>query len=406
MVDNIRPLDYEIYAVNKIYGSQDGQHDDQTFRPFWHTWSGDSGNYGAYFSLRREQRVLSEHALHYGTRTGYIGSEVFASLVDAQHAPWQDTLRYISAEVLCTSRDLPLMLQQELGQFIVADSMPVKSLTLRKGPTSPIPALAEGFSTWRLISQLQMNYLSLMDGENEEGAAALRQLLGLYANLAAARQRGENGLHEIAILSFGLFGPNGPLPLHITEYARERLQHHQDASLSAFADLFHHRLTLLFYHAWADAQPAISLDRSDNNRFEGYLASLIGMGQPGQMKKGSLSSHARFTWTGHLSRHGRDPQGLEKILSGYFNIPVKLVANVPQWMPLTRDEQAQLGQGRRLPRLGESAFLGIAVRDVQHKFRLDMGPLSAEAYDRFLPGEASVTALRDWVRQYAGIDFE
>jgi type VI secretion system protein ImpG len=104
--------------------------------------------------------------------------------VDEQHAPWQENLRYISAEVLCTSRDLPLMLQQELGQFIMADSMPVKSLTLRKGPTPPRPALAEGFSTWRLISQLQMNYLSLMDSENEEGAAALRQLLGLYANLA------------------------------------------------------------------------------------------------------------------------------------------------------------------------------------------------------------------------------
>lgn len=29
-----------------------------------------------------------------------------------------------------------------------------------------------------------MNYLSLMDSENEDGAAALRQLLGLYANLA------------------------------------------------------------------------------------------------------------------------------------------------------------------------------------------------------------------------------
>ncbi|MCQ4444478.1 type VI secretion system baseplate subunit TssF [Enterobacter cloacae] len=184
VVDNIRPLDYEIYAVKKIFGSVDGQRDDQTFRPFWSTWSGDAGNYGAYFSQRREQRVLSEHALRYGTRTGYIGSEVFVSLVDEQHAPWQENLRYISAEVLCTSRDLPLMLQQELGQFIMADSMPVKSLTLRKGPTPPRPALAEGFSTWRLISQLQMNYLSLMDSENEEGAAALRQLLGLYANLA------------------------------------------------------------------------------------------------------------------------------------------------------------------------------------------------------------------------------
>ena len=63
------------------------------------------------------------------------------------------------------------------------------------------------------------------------------------------RQREESGLHEVSILSFGLFGPNGPLPVHMTEYARERIYHHQDTSLSAFADLFHHRLALLFYRA-------------------------------------------------------------------------------------------------------------------------------------------------------------
>ncbi|WP_242550034.1 type VI secretion system baseplate subunit TssF, partial [Pantoea agglomerans] len=40
----------------------------------------------------------------------------------------------------------------------------------------------EGLSAWRLISHLQMNYLSLMDSSDEEGAAALRQLLSLYAN--------------------------------------------------------------------------------------------------------------------------------------------------------------------------------------------------------------------------------
>lgn len=184
VVDNIRPLDYEIYSVSKIHGSADGHRDDREFRPFWSSWSQDAGDYGAYFSLRREQRVLSEHALRYGTRTGYTGSETFVSLVDEQHAPWQEDLRYITAEVLCTSRDLPLMLQQDLGQFVLADSLPVKTLKMRNGPTPPRPALAEGLSTWRLISQLQMNYLSLMDGENGEGAAALRQLLGLYAGLA------------------------------------------------------------------------------------------------------------------------------------------------------------------------------------------------------------------------------
>ena len=184
VVDNIRPLDYEIYAVNKIYASRDGQRDDQEFRPFWRSMNQDNGNYGAYFSLRREQRALSEHAQRYGTRTGYTGSEVFASLVDEQHAPWQEELRYITADVLCTSRDLPLLLQQELGQFVVPDSLPVKNPRLRKGPTPPRPALAEGLSTWQLVSQLLMNYLSLMDGEEGQGAAALRQLLGLYTRLA------------------------------------------------------------------------------------------------------------------------------------------------------------------------------------------------------------------------------
>lgn len=70
------------------------------------------------------------------------------------------------------------------------------------------------------------------------------------ATLASAQKRENSAVHEISILSFGLFGPNGPLPVHMTEYARERIHHHQDDSLSAFADLFHHRLTLLFYRAW------------------------------------------------------------------------------------------------------------------------------------------------------------
>ena len=184
VVDTMRPLDYEIYSVNKLYSSEDGQRDSQEFRPFWNSWSGDKGNYGAYFSLRREQRVLSENALRHGTRTGYIGSECFVSLVDEQHAPWRTELNYITAEVMCSNRDLPLILQDEFEHFQVPDSMPVSRLVLRSGPTPPRAAVAEGLSTWRLISQLQMNYLSLMDGEEGDGATALRQLLGLYVGLA------------------------------------------------------------------------------------------------------------------------------------------------------------------------------------------------------------------------------
>ncbi|WP_380180331.1 type VI secretion system baseplate subunit TssF [Kalamiella sp. sgz302252] len=185
VVDNIRPLDYEIFSVSKLYAS--GSQQEQVFRPFWHTYSGEAGNYGAYFSLRREQRTLSEQAQRYGTRTGYIGSEVFVSLVDEKNSPWREDLSWFTAEVMCTSRDLPLMLiQQDQARFQMADSIPVGKLTLRKGPTPPRAALAEGLSAWRLISHLQMNYLSLMEQETGEGSGALRQMLGLYGNLAEA----------------------------------------------------------------------------------------------------------------------------------------------------------------------------------------------------------------------------
>lgn len=224
------------------------------------------------------------------------------------------------------------------------------------------------------------------------------------STLSKAVPRENSPLHEITITSFGLFGPNGPLPTHLTEYARERVYHHQDHSLTAFADLFHHRLTLLFYRAWADAQPTVSLDREDNHHFERYLASLIGMGQPGQLEKGSLSDHARYAVAGHLTRHGRDAEGLQKILSHYFNVAVTLVENVPHWQPIDARERARLGAGRRMPKLGESAFLGVAVRDIQHKFRIVLGPLSLTNYSRFLPGEPWAVELRDWVRQYLGIE--
>ena len=69
---------------------------------------------------------------------------------------------------------------------------------------------------------------------------------------------------------FGLFGPNGPLPIHLTEYARERLQHGGDATLCRFLDVFHHRFLALFYKAWAQAQPHVNRDRPAQDRFVVY----------------------------------------------------------------------------------------------------------------------------------------
>jgi type VI secretion system protein ImpG len=85
---------------------------------------------------------------------------------------------------LCTNRDLPLLMPIGVGptDFTLPISAPVQSVRCLAGPTRPRPALAEADTAWRLISHLSLNYLSLCNGGAAEGAAALRELLSLYAD--------------------------------------------------------------------------------------------------------------------------------------------------------------------------------------------------------------------------------
>jgi type VI secretion system protein ImpG len=201
VADRAAPINYEIHSVQRVVGHSSGNVDERVFKPFYQTLGDDRGDYGAYYSLRREPRVLSDTARRNGTRTGYVGSEVYISLVDQQDAPFSGELRQLSVETLCTNRDLALLLP--LGgetDFFMTASAPVESVKVMRGPCRPSPALAERDITWRLISHLSLNYLTLTDANESEGAAALRELLNMYAVLADnAVQSHVKGVTQVGI---------------------------------------------------------------------------------------------------------------------------------------------------------------------------------------------------------------
>src|SRR5579863_2777809 len=118
---------------------------------------------------------------------------MFLALVDANQAPFADTLRQLSLNALCTNRDLPIQMPLGLGttDFTLDIAAPVVSVRVLGRPSMPHSPIAEGAQSWRAISHLSLNYLSLMDTPPSAGAAALRDILELYApvsDVSARRQ--------------------------------------------------------------------------------------------------------------------------------------------------------------------------------------------------------------------------
>jgi type VI secretion system protein ImpG len=187
----LEPLDYEVFAIEKVSGQKTANSAKIEFRPLFQTLNYDEGNYGRYFSVRRERRLASDSARRYGTRTPYIGTEVFVSLVDQNEAPYDEELRYLNVDAWVTNRDLPLLVPRNgVDDLTGLEEDAIRSVGLIRPPSPPRPPYADREMAWRLIRQLNFNYLPFSDMDHREGA-------------------------------------------------REELRH--DPTLSNFLDLFHHR---------------------------------------------------------------------------------------------------------------------------------------------------------------------
>jgi type VI secretion system protein ImpG len=215
--DRTRPLDFEVYQVTDVVGHGVGADSEQTFHPFYAAYSTDEEHQRtAYFTTRREPRLVSAVSRRRGVRSSYIGSEVFLALVDSAQAPFSGDLRQLSIQTLCTNRDL--VLQMPVGitrsDFTLDAAAPVVRIRVVSGPSRPYAPLADGAVAWRAISHLTLNYLSLVDSTTQEGAAALRDLLELYASSSdpSAKKQIE-GIRSVRV---------GPVVRRLPMVARER----------------------------------------------------------------------------------------------------------------------------------------------------------------------------------------
>jgi type VI secretion system protein ImpH len=213
-----------------------------------------------------------------------------------------------------------------------------------------------------------------------------------------------DALPQMKVLFFGLFGPNGPLPLHLTDFARHRIRDAKDSTLADFADMFHHRLLCLFYRAWADKEPTVQLDRPKQDRFTCYVGSLLGIGEASLQNRDDYPDHAKLHFAAYLGCQTQHGEGLEAMIKDFFQVPSSIDEFIGEWLDIPAQSYCYLDGDRSTGQLGVSAIIGIKSWQCEHKFRITLGPLALVDYESFLPSGNKLNQLLALVNNYVGFE--
>jgi type VI secretion system protein ImpH len=203
----------------------------------------------------------------------------------------------------------------------------------------------------------------------------------------------------------GMFGPNGPLPQQLTEFARDRLRNAHDPTLVRFIDIFHHRMLSFFYRAWASNEKSVDFDRADDARYFDYFGSFIGIGTASLQGRDSVPDWTKVHFAGRLSAQTRNAEGLEAILADFFRIPTEIQEFAGYWMRIPHENRCRLGESPQTGSLGINAVIGERKYEVQLKFRIRMGPMELADLQRLVPIGHSFRRLKDWVLNYVNQEF-
>ena len=162
----------EVYSVDEVYATDPQTNISRQFSPFYslkHAY-GEQADKSFWYAARRPSQ-----------RPDDDGTEIFVSLVDGSFNPRTPAIEVLNVRTTCTNRDLPARLPfgGKEGDFEVEGAALLSRVRCLTKPTEAIRPPQRKAAQWRLISHLNLNYLSIV--QSEDGSPeALQEILQLY----------------------------------------------------------------------------------------------------------------------------------------------------------------------------------------------------------------------------------
>ncbi|HYU10462.1 MAG TPA: type VI secretion system baseplate subunit TssF [Gemmatimonadales bacterium] len=158
-----------VFSIDSVLAARPGSPEALRFEPLYSFRHGANGAAPEVFWYARPRLAP----------WGQAGEQdYFLSFADRSGRPARPPAEAVTCRLTCFNGDLPSRLPfgDERGDFTLPGGKPIQRVVALVKPTPAIqPALGKP-QLWRLISQLSLNYLSLVEG----GAEALQELLRLH----------------------------------------------------------------------------------------------------------------------------------------------------------------------------------------------------------------------------------
>ncbi|CDX15300.1 conserved hypothetical protein [Mesorhizobium sp. ORS 3324] len=286
----------------------------------------------------------------------------------------------------------------------------------RPEPVGTVPsgaeALSENFDFFELLRRLeQRGGLFGYSGQANREPARLGQHVRLSfsaRDVVKFQEASEKAPARVTIANLGLLGPEGPMPLHLTRWVLDRLSQRwftgtqaeqtSDTTFVDFVNILQHRMIALYYRAWADAHPAVQVERSVGGRVRAMLEAMAGIGLPGTQDP-ELDT-VRLRQAGSLANQVDGPERLTLFLATAFKVPVEIKEFVAAWITIPAALQSRVGKAYAA--LGRGATIGPRVFSRQSRVELRVGPLGLDDFRAFLPGSRRLAQFKKAVRDMIG----
>jgi len=186
---------YEFHRITEVFAHYKGSTGKSRVFPLYTLPAvGTNPRHALYFTDRKKRRRITVQERRQGvSRSRYRGTETFITLYEP---PEDQPVQRLQIRGLCSNRHLAgeLPIKQGEEDFYFCDENTIR-LACIDGPTPPRDSLADlesgaahrmqsGDVYWRLISHLSLNSYGVLGRDGTEAAAAMREMLRLFADLS------------------------------------------------------------------------------------------------------------------------------------------------------------------------------------------------------------------------------